>query len=93
MVHDFHPPVPRGRANHERSMPHPQPGMAAFGQIRRGAAKAEDQEVPQPFLRAFKVIGRVHGAQNWIPGNLPVKGGHQTAEPILPYVCVDFVIR
>jgi len=81
-THQLEPPVARRLIDLERKMPHPQPWMAALLNISRWPTKAPDQEGPHPVFSALQVVFRVHGPNDVIPRNLPVKRGHEPGESV-----------
>jgi hypothetical protein len=65
--------------------------MSALFDIALRSAKTADQKVAQSGFGRRQIVGRVHGPENVIARNLPVKGTNQPSEPFLPDARVDLV--
>jgi len=61
-------------------MAHAKAGMAPLFDVVLRSAKAVDEEIAQAFFGSGHVAALVHGAENGVVGDLPVKGGDQERE-------------
>ena len=92
-IHQRHPAIAGTLIQPERVMPHPQAGMAARFLVPRRAAKAADQEFPEPQLGAGQVVFRIHRPQHIVPGHLRIEGRHQAGKPVFADPPVDPAFR
>ena len=89
----MHPAVAGPLIDGKRHVAHSQPWMAALFDIAWRSAKAADQEVAQPNLRACEIVGRIHGTEHLVVGNLCIKRAHETGEALFANACVDLLFR
>ena len=78
--HAAQPCVALDRADPERRVPHPQPGVPALVGVGARAAPVLLEEHPQPHLRGPEVLLRVERPQHLVPGDLLVEAGDDLVE-------------
>ncbi len=64
-------------------MTHAQAGMAALLDVNRRPAEPVNQEIAEALLRARKIVGRIQGPQEIVPGNLTVERRDQPLKSFL----------
>ena len=92
VVHQLYPAIARGLMYRERQMSRAEPGMTPLFDIRFRTAKPVDQKIAQPLLSTGQILGRIHGAQHIVVGDLPVKGCDETREAFLANLRINLVL-
>jgi hypothetical protein len=64
-------------------MPGAQPGMSPLLNVALRAAKTVNQKIPQALFGGNKIVRRIHGTEDPVPGNTPVKCRDQPRDPEL----------
>jgi hypothetical protein len=57
--------------------------MAAFLDVLGRAAEAEQQEVAQALLGSREIVGRIHGTENIVAGDLLIEGADEALETVV----------
>lgn len=91
-IHQPDPAVARGLINRKRRVAHSQPRMAALLDIGGRSPESINQEIAKPLFRAFKVVRRIHRAQNVVGGDLPVERRHQPLKSVAADKRINFVL-
>jgi hypothetical protein len=67
--------------------------VAALLEVSRRPAKATNQEITQPRLRAGQIVRRIHRTEHVVARDLGIERADQTSEPILSNPFVDLFFR
>lgn len=91
-IHQLNPAVAGCLINRKRSVAHSEPRMAALLDIGWRSPKSINQKIAKPLFRAFKVLRRIHRAQNVVGGDLPVERRHQPLKSVTADNRINFVL-
>ena len=66
--------------------------VTALLDIGRRPTESIDQKIPEPLLRGGQIVGRIHGAQQVVRGNLAIESRHQPLKSLITDNRVDLVL-
>ncbi len=91
-IHQLYPAVARLLIQLERHVPHAKARMTALLHVSLRSAEAADEKVPQAQFGAIEIVLRIHGTEDVIGGNLPVKRGDEALETFFADLLVDIAV-
>lgn len=66
--------------------------VATLLDIGSRSTEAINQEIPEPLLRGGQIIGRIHGTQQVVRGNLAIESRDKPLESLSSHNPIDLVL-
>jgi len=73
-------------------MPHAKARVTALLDVTLGTTEPADEEVPEALLGPAEIRTRIHGTENVVRWDLPVKRGNQTMKAVFADGSIDLML-
>ena len=90
--HQLQPALAGGAVDGEGHVPHAKARVAALLDIALGTTEPADEEIPEALLGPGVIRTRIHGTEDVVGWDLPVKRGDQTMKAVFADGGIDLVV-
>ena len=90
--HQLQPALAGGAVDGKGHVPHAKARVTALLDITRGTTEAADEEVPEALLGPGEIRTRIHGTEDVVRWDLPVKRRDQTMKAVFADGGIDLVL-